>query len=103
MASPSTTFSIDSAEQPLSEKEIASSLTAPAQKQNPLPLLYAPGFRVSRCSPGMTGVESSSFQRKLESRRIRWLPIAAGRNWDYIFTLHFAFVIHHSSPFLRYH
>jgi hypothetical protein len=28
----------------------------------------APGFRVSPCSPGMTGVSFSSFQRKLESR-----------------------------------
>ena len=26
------------------------------------------GFRVSRCSPGMTGRWSSSFQRKLESK-----------------------------------
>ena len=26
------------------------------------------GFRVSRCSPGMTGGWSSSFQRKLESK-----------------------------------
>ena len=31
----------------------------------------APGFRVSHCSPGMTGLSFSSFQRKLESRCIR--------------------------------
>jgi hypothetical protein len=30
----------------------------------------APGFRVSRCSPGMTDVSSSSFQSKLESRGV---------------------------------